>query len=58
MKVKLMFELEQRNKELSIEEKRLNELNKKYSELKQAKNPAMILKMHDDIKKDIYRSDF
>jgi hypothetical protein len=55
MKIKLQSELEQRNVELSIEERRLNELNQKYSELKQAKNPATILKMHDDIKRNIHQ---
>jgi hypothetical protein len=58
MKVKLQEELEARNEELSIEERRLNQLNQKYSELKQSKNPVMILKMHDDIKSEINRSEY
>ena len=54
MKLKLKSELEQRNLELDIEERRLNELNKKYSELKQSDSPAMILRMHDDLKSSQY----
>lgn len=52
MKIKLHQELEQRNSELVFEEQRLNEINHKFSMLKQTNSPAMILKMHDDLKKE------
>lgn len=52
MKIKLQQELEQRNSELAFEEHRLNEINQKFSLLKQTSSPAMILKMHDDLKKE------
>ena len=43
MMVKLREELEQRNIELANEERRLNELNQKYSLLKQNKKNTTIL---------------
>ena len=58
MKIKLQQELDQRNSELAFEEKRLNEINQKFSLLKQSNSPAMILKMHDDLKKESQSREF
>ena len=49
MKMKLEKELQDRNIELEIEERRLNELNQKYSLLKQNANPVTVLKLHEDL---------
>lgn len=49
---KLSLELENKNRELRSEESRLDELNKKYSVLRQTKeNPVSILKRNEPIKK-------
>lgn len=40
--------LDQRNLELTLEERRLSELDSKYQTLMKNKDPASVMKMHDD----------
>lgn len=48
MMAELQRELDSRNSELANEEKRLSELDGKFRMLMANKNPASIIKMHDD----------
>jgi hypothetical protein len=53
MMTKLKVELEERNLELAQEEKRLVELNQKFTLLRNnGGNPAVVLQMHDQIVKE------
>lgn len=48
MMLELQKQLDDRNLELTMEERRLKELDQKFRILMKNKNPASVMKMHDD----------